>query len=83
MTAAVERLAWVATTDVVTHVNGDLAQYLDHTFLCRYVSGEAHPADDESSDVRWWPLGGLPSMRPVFVERIATALEPSGQVRLG
>ena len=31
------------------------ASYLDLTFACTYVSGEAHVADDESSDVRWCP----------------------------
>ena len=37
------------------HANGDRASYLDLTFACTYVSGEAHVADDESSDVRWFP----------------------------
>ncbi len=50
--AEVERLVWVSATEVVTHVNGDLGQYLDHTFRCRWVSGEPRPGDDESTDAR-------------------------------
>ncbi|WP_134741659.1 NUDIX domain-containing protein [Nocardioides sp. 503] len=78
----VEALAWVSITPVLTHVNGDLAQYLDHTFRCRYVAGEAHVGDDESTEVRWAPLDDLPEMQPVMVERIRTAVAHAGDVRL-
>jgi ADP-ribose pyrophosphatase YjhB (NUDIX family) len=70
----VERLASVRALPPVTHVNGDLALYLDHTFACSYVSGDAHVADDESLDVRWWPVRALPSM-PSYAERVAGVLE--------
>ena len=50
--AEVERLVWVSASGVVTHVNGDLGQYLDHTFRCRWVSGEPRPGDDESTDAQ-------------------------------
>lgn len=79
---ALEALVWVGVSDPVVHVNGDRAQYLDHTFRCRYVSGEAHPADDESTEAQWFSLGELPSMKPVLVDRIRTAVEHSGPVRL-
>jgi ADP-ribose pyrophosphatase YjhB (NUDIX family) len=71
----VDRLAWVQALPMTTHVNGDLARYLDHTFACSYVGGDEHVADDESSAVRWWPLDGLPPMRPTFTARIACVLE--------
>ena len=58
--AEVERLVWVSASEVVTHVNGDLGQYLDHTFRCRWVSGEPRPGDDESTDARWFALDALP-----------------------
>jgi hypothetical protein len=32
-----------------------ISQYLDHTFRCRYLTGTARAADDESSDVAWFP----------------------------
>ena len=56
------------------HANGDRASYLDLTFACTYVSGEAHVADDESSDVRWFPVDSLPEMAPAMLQRIADAL---------
>jgi 8-oxo-dGTP pyrophosphatase MutT (NUDIX family) len=79
---AVEELVWVHVTDPVVHVNGDRAQYLDHTFRCRYRGGTAHAADDESLDARWFPLEALPDMAPSFRERIATAVEHVGPARL-
>jgi ADP-ribose pyrophosphatase YjhB (NUDIX family) len=71
----VDRLAWVQALPMTTHVNGDLARYLDHTFACSYVGGDERVADDESSAVRWWPLDELPPMRPTFTARIACVLE--------
>lgn len=49
--------------EVITHGNGDLAQYLVLAFRCRPVGGTAaaaHAADDENHDVRWFPLDALP-----------------------
>jgi ADP-ribose pyrophosphatase YjhB (NUDIX family) len=70
----VDRLAWVHALPTITHVNGDRAAYLDHTFACTYVSGDAHVGDDESTDVRWFPLGSLPPMKPSLTERVACVL---------
>jgi ADP-ribose pyrophosphatase YjhB (NUDIX family) len=78
----VEELVWVGVTEPVVHVNGDRAQYLDHTFRCRYVDGTPRVADDESLEVRWCRLDELPAMDPVLVERITTAVEHQGPVRL-
>jgi ADP-ribose pyrophosphatase YjhB (NUDIX family) len=68
---SVDRLAWVQALPLTTHVNGDLATYLDHTFACSYLDGDAHVADDESRAVRWWPADGLPPMSASYLERIA------------
>jgi ADP-ribose pyrophosphatase YjhB (NUDIX family) len=78
----VEDLVWVNVTEPVVHVNGDRAQYLDHTFRCRYVAGTPRVADDESLEVRWCRLDELPAMSPGLVERITTAVEHEGRVRL-
>ncbi len=75
----VDRLAAVSAGEQVTHANGDQAVYLDLTFACSWVSGEAVVGDDESTDVGWFALDALPPMRPVMVERIAVAL--SGEER--
>jgi 8-oxo-dGTP pyrophosphatase MutT (NUDIX family) len=81
--AEVERLVWVCATGVVTHSNGDLAQYLDHTFRCRWVSGSPRPGDDESTDAGWFPLDGLPEMSQLHRDRIAAAVDNEVDVRLG
>ena len=81
--ADVERLVWVSTGSLVTHVNGDQAQYIDHTFRMIYRNGNPAPGDDESTDARWWPVRQLPSMRPVFADRIAVALADEPECRLG
>jgi ADP-ribose pyrophosphatase YjhB (NUDIX family) len=72
---SVDRLAWVQALPRTTHVNGDLATYLDHTFACTYLEGDAHVGDDESRAVRWCPAYELPSMSVSFQERIACVLE--------
>lgn len=76
-----DRLAQVTSGHEVTHANGDLAVYLDLTFACSYVSGEAHVADDESSDVRWWPLDALPPMSPTLTGRVGAALSTQSAAR--
>ena len=81
--AEVERLVWVAATGVVTHVNGDLGQYLDHTFRCRWVEGEPRPGDDESTDAAWFALDALPPMADLHRERITVAADNPADERLG
>ena len=77
----VDRLASTSVMPDVVHVNGDRASYLDLTFACTYVSGEAHVADDESSDVRWYPLDAMPAMDSVMVRRIGDALSDEQAAR--
>ncbi len=79
----VEGLAWVNVTAPVTYPNSDQAQYLDHTFRCRYIRGEARVADDESTAVAWFPLDDLPEMTPEIQERISTSWHHEGSTRLG
>lgn len=70
----VDRLASVSVSPRIVHGNGDPAVYLDLTFACSWVSGEPYAADDESLDVRWWPLDGLPPMADWLRARIDDAL---------
>ena len=76
VTVEVEGLAAVHTDpDAVVYPNGDQAQYLDLTFACRVVSGDAHVADDESTDVGWFAPDALPEpLSPTSRDRIARAL---------
>ena len=79
--ARVQRLVSVTALEPVTHANGDRAQYLDLTFRLQYVAGTAAVGDDESLDVRWFPLDDLPAMRPEALTRIEQAVPAEGDVR--
>jgi ADP-ribose pyrophosphatase YjhB (NUDIX family) len=70
----VDRLVSTGVGDEVTYGNGDRAVYLDIAFACTWLSGEAYVADDESVEVRWWPVDGLPAMADEMEQRIASAL---------
>jgi 8-oxo-dGTP pyrophosphatase MutT (NUDIX family) len=82
---AVERLAKVHVMPELQYGNGDRVQYLDLVFRCRWVSGEPHPADDECSDARWFPLAALSELEfsEDHAERIRAALEPHGAAVFG
>ncbi len=73
VTCEVEGLAWVNVTEPVRYPNGDVSQYLDLTYRCRYLDGDPYPADDESLDAGWFPLDGLPPMDPASLERVRRA----------
>lgn len=81
--ARVERLVWVSSGSPMVHQNGDRAQYLDHTFRCRWVSGEPMPGDDEASEAAWFSLDALPEMSARSAERIGCAVANNPEVRLG
>jgi 8-oxo-dGTP pyrophosphatase MutT (NUDIX family) len=73
--AEVLALTSVSSGDRVTYPNGDVSQYLDLTFLCRHVDGEAFVADDESTEVGWFGLDALPDrMTTSSRGRLAAAL---------
>jgi 8-oxo-dGTP pyrophosphatase MutT (NUDIX family) len=71
---SVDRLASVGVSPQITHANGDLGVYLDLTFACTWLGGEARVADDENTDVRWWPMDALPDMSPFLLQRIESVL---------
>jgi predicted RNase H-like nuclease/ADP-ribose pyrophosphatase YjhB (NUDIX family) len=77
----VDRLAATSVHPEVTYDNGDRAAYLDLTFACTWLDGEAHVADDESSDVRWWPLSSLPAMSELMLWRIDAATSGEREAR--
>jgi predicted RNase H-like nuclease/8-oxo-dGTP pyrophosphatase MutT (NUDIX family) len=77
----VDRLASTSAHGPMVHVNGDRAAYLDLTFACTWLSGEARVGDDESTDVRWWPVDGLPPMGEVMLQRIEAAFSDEREAR--
>ncbi|MBF4461467.1 MULTISPECIES: NUDIX hydrolase [unclassified Rathayibacter] len=70
----VERLVQVRTLPPMTYPHGDRAQYLDHVVRARYLSGEAHVADEESTEVGWFAPDELPPMSAEHRGRIERAL---------
>ncbi len=77
--ATADRLASVAVTEMVVYDNGDRTQYLDLTFRFTYVSGEAHHADGENTQARWFDLDDLPAMSERMAGRIRDALPERGE----
>lgn len=70
----VERLVAVRSGRQVTYPNGDVCQFMDICFRARAVGGEARVNDDESLEVGWFALDGLPAMTEYHHFRIKQAL---------
>ncbi|MFE2579785.1 NUDIX domain-containing protein [Streptomyces sp. NPDC059378] len=70
----VERVVLVQALTPVTYANGDMCQYMDITFRCRAVGGEARVNDDESLDVGWFEVDALPDLNEFARHRIKLAL---------
>ncbi|MET9643247.1 NUDIX domain-containing protein [Streptomyces syringium] len=70
-----ERVLLVQALERITYPNGDVCQFMDICFLCRYVSGEARVNDDESLEVGWFELDALPPMEDFAVSRIKQATQ--------
>jgi predicted RNase H-like nuclease/ADP-ribose pyrophosphatase YjhB (NUDIX family) len=77
----VDRLASTGAHPEIVHANGDRAAYLDLTFACTWLEGEARVGDDESTDVRWWPVSALPPMGALMEGRIEAALSDDLRAR--
>ncbi|RMB62257.1 NUDIX hydrolase [Tessaracoccus antarcticus] len=77
----VERMLWLVVDAPITYPNGDQCQYLNHGFLARCTSGEAHVGDEESSEVGWFPVGSLPTPQRHDLEKmVAIAADPPGDL---
>ena len=79
-------LAQLKADPAMRFSNGDRCQFLDHTFLCRWVAGDARVNDDESTQVRWADMTD-PTERAMLSERmldrIDAALGYDGHCRFG
>ncbi|MDO0917264.1 NUDIX domain-containing protein [Streptomyces sp. DT2A-34] len=69
-----ERVVLVRSGNEVTYPNGDTCQFMDVTFRCRAVGGEARVNDDESLQVGWFEVDALPVMDERQLFRIKQAL---------
>lgn len=70
-----ERIVLVQALEPFEYPNGDQCQFMDITVRCRAVGGEARVNDDESLDVAWFPLDGLPELEEFALMRIKQALD--------
>ncbi|MCB5179256.1 NUDIX hydrolase [Streptomyces antimicrobicus] len=69
-----ERVVLVQMLRRTTYPNGDAVQFMDITFRCRAVGGEAKVNDAESLEVAWFDVEALPPDLPAFaVDRIRQA----------
>ena len=69
-----ERITSVLTQPPNTYPNGDQTEFVDITFRCRAVGGEARVNDDESLAVGWFALADLPPINALNHRRIAWAV---------
>ncbi|MDO0929007.1 NUDIX domain-containing protein [Streptomyces sp. TG1A-8] len=69
-----ERVVLVQALAPVTYANEDVCQYMDITFRCRAVGGEARVNDDESLEVGWFAVDALPDLHEFARFRIKQAL---------
>lgn len=76
-TAVVAEAERVVSVGPFTYPNGDVCEFLDVVFRCRYVSGTARVNDDESLDVGWFSLDDLPDLMPGHLTSITRALAPA------
>jgi 8-oxo-dGTP pyrophosphatase MutT (NUDIX family) len=72
-----ERVILVQALAPVTYANGDVCQYMDITFRCRAIGGEARVNDDESLEVGWFTVDALPDLNEFGLLRIKQALSDS------
>ncbi|PYC82156.1 NUDIX hydrolase [Streptomyces tateyamensis] len=73
-----EALTSVTVSETVVYANGDRTQYLELTFRCRAVAGEARVNDEESTEVRWFDLTDLPPLDAPNRRRLTLALSHQG-----
>ncbi|MEV8371942.1 NUDIX domain-containing protein [Kribbella sp. NPDC056861] len=77
--AEIVRLLSVESLPPNAYPNGDQVQFLDLSFLCRPLRGEARVNDDENLEVAWFPLSDLPPLPDYSLTVIAHALAPTDQ----
>ncbi|MFV0407703.1 MAG: NUDIX domain-containing protein [Propioniciclava sp.] len=79
----VERLIWVDVTDPVVYDNGDVSQYINHTFRCRFRAGTPYPRDGENLEVALFAEDALPQMAPHHAAALSVAIANAPESGLG
>ena len=81
--AVAERVISVMTQKPHTYPNGDQCEFVDISFRCRAVGGEARVNDDESLEVGWFRLDALPPIGEAARRRIELAVLPGDAAWFG
>jgi 8-oxo-dGTP pyrophosphatase MutT (NUDIX family) len=79
--ARADRVLSVTALPLTVFPNGDQVHWLDVTFRCHAISGDARVNDDESTDVGWFQLGDLPDLPARHLQCIHDALSTSPEAR--
>lgn len=79
--ARAERIVSVAALPLMVCPNGDQVHWLDVTFRCRAVGGQARVNDDESLAVGWFDLAALPELPARHLTCVRDALADSREAR--
>jgi 8-oxo-dGTP pyrophosphatase MutT (NUDIX family) len=78
-----ERIVGVYSDPLTTYPNGDKVLYISTCFLCRIVApppdSQAFVIDDETLELRYFPLHNLPQLLPTHRHRIEQALKNQEQ----
>jgi 8-oxo-dGTP pyrophosphatase MutT (NUDIX family) len=68
-----ERVVLVQGMEPIRYPNGDRCQFMDISFRCRAVGGQARVNDEESLEVGWFALDALPPLEEFALARIKLA----------
>jgi 8-oxo-dGTP pyrophosphatase MutT (NUDIX family) len=77
----VDRLLRVEALPLKTLPNGDQVHWVDVSFRCHPIGGQARVNDDESVDVGWFGLDDLPELAPRHLQAIHDALDAAPAAR--
>jgi 8-oxo-dGTP diphosphatase len=69
----IDRIGGVALNRAI-YQNGDVCEYLNVWFRCRWINGEPRVNDDESTEVGWFDPDALPELDDMSKLRIETTL---------
>lgn len=70
-----ERVILVQGLEPIRYPNGDRCQFMDISFRCRAVGGQARVNDEESLEVGWFSQGDLPPLEEFALQRIERAAD--------
>ena len=72
-----------ATDEHEQHADGDQTRYINHTFRCRWVSGEPHPADGENTEAAFFPADALPELDDDHARAMGVLIADAPECGLG